>query len=229
LGASALKYSASANEQGKDDLSLWEDGSAELQIMSSAPNDTPREPSLPAAFLSYLVPGLGQIYQGRYGKGVLFMVSLLGMFFLGQAMGQWENVYLPNVIDPKHPPVNGAHPQGNSFAGLVQRWHYGGQVWIGAAAWPALWQHFDMPVPSVEKSPFWHNYQKSPEEPELNNFLRDSDKSPDLGWVYTVIAGMLNILVMYDAYAGPVFLGSLRPTSKESMTTKATAKQEGAA
>lgn len=26
---------------------------------------------------------------------------------------------------------------------------------------------------------------------------------PELAWVYTVIAGMLNILVILDAYAGP--------------------------
>ena len=186
-------------------------------------NETPHDPSLLAAFLSYLIPGLGQISQGRYGKGALFMVSLLGMFFLGQAMGQWQNVYVPAPIDPKHQPLAGARPRGSFYAGMIMRWHYGGQFWIGAAAWPALWQHFDMPVPAAEKSPFWHNYQKAPEEADLNNLLRDSDKSPDLGWVYTVIAGMLNILVMYDAYAGPMFLGSLRPQSKESAVTKATA------
>ena len=51
--------------------------------MSSAPTapvTPPQEPSNLAAFLSYLIPGLGQIYQGRYAKGILFMVSLLGMF-----------------------------------------------------------------------------------------------------------------------------------------------------
>ena len=33
---------------------------------------------------------------------------------------------------------------------------------------------------------------------------REGDKRFDLGWVYTVIAGVLNILVIYDALAGPV-------------------------
>jgi hypothetical protein len=28
----------------------------------------------------------------------------------------------------------------------------------------------------------------------------------ELGWVYTVIAGVLNILVIYDAVAGPAML-----------------------
>jgi hypothetical protein len=68
--------------------------------MSSAPTGSslpkPHETSLVAALLSYLIPGLGQIYQGRFGKGFLFMVSLLGMFFLGQYMGNWQNVYMPH-------------------------------------------------------------------------------------------------------------------------------------
>ena len=29
----------------------------------------------PAAVLSYLIPGLGQVYQGRTGKGILFFVG----------------------------------------------------------------------------------------------------------------------------------------------------------
>jgi hypothetical protein len=56
--------------------------------MSSAPTapplPEPHETSTVAAVLSYLIPGLGQIYQGRFGKGFLFMVSLLGMFILGR-------------------------------------------------------------------------------------------------------------------------------------------------
>jgi hypothetical protein len=39
----------------------------------------------------------------------------------------------------------------------------------------------------------------------LNKLQRDGDKTWDLGWVYTVIAGVLNVLVIYDALAGPAF------------------------
>jgi hypothetical protein len=197
--------------------------------MCSAPtapaNDTPHEPSMLAALLSYLIPGLGQIYQGRYGKGLLFMVSLLGMFFLGQAMGNWQNVYV-HGFEPM-PNQKGGH---GGVAALVNRWHYGGQFWIGIAAWPALWQHFDMPLPSKEQYPFLHEFQKMPDEGEVNRFLVNSDKTPDLGWVYTVVAGMLNILVIYDAYAGPVFIPIPRPASKETTVPDQTqAKKEGAA
>src|SRR5262245_66453159 len=48
-----------------------------------------------AAVLSYLVPGLGHIYQGRVGKGVLFLVCLYVLFFYGMYLGQGKNVYLP--------------------------------------------------------------------------------------------------------------------------------------
>ena len=37
--------------------------------------------------LSFLVPGLGQIYQGRVGKGVLFFVSIYALFFYGMYLG----------------------------------------------------------------------------------------------------------------------------------------------
>ena len=194
--------------------------------MSSAPNanvnlPVPQEPSILAALLSYVIPGLGQIYQGRFGKGFLFMVSLLGMFLLGQAMGNWQNVYI-HEVDRQQPAQRG-------LPSLIMRWHYGGQFWIGAAAWPALWQHFKMPLPDKEIHPFWHDFQKMPSETEVNNFLVNSDKTPDLGWVYTVIAGMLNILVIYDAYAGPAFLPLGKPTTKPQTGPTSEAKMEGAA
>ena len=39
----------------------------------------------------------------------------------------------------------------------------------------------------------------------INELQRDTDKTWDLGWVYTIIAGVLNVLVIYDALAGPAF------------------------
>src|SRR5262245_47236895 len=57
----------------------------------------PRRHNVLAGLLSYLIPGLGQISQGRISKGVFFMVTLLTMFFAGQALGDWKNVYLPNM------------------------------------------------------------------------------------------------------------------------------------
>ena len=188
----------------------------------SAPAQPERPVSLMGGFLSYLVPGLGQICQGRVSKGLLFLVCLLGLFHLGQAMGGWMNVYIPSDNPPGD--ERGAD-QLNQFrtqrlqqlpSNLYQRLHYLGQFWIGMSAWPALWQYFEMPAPAKETRPFLHSFQRCPSETEINQFWVDSDKTPDLGWIYTVIAGVLNILVIYDAYAGPAHTGDPRDQKKEA-------------
>ena len=178
--------------------------------------------SLFAGVLSYLVPGLGQIYQGRVAKGILFLVCLYGLFFTGMAMGDWKNVYLPDLAKDKDPWENNVWkiPRPYTFvANLYNRPHFAGQFWIGVAAWPAILQYNDVKVVSKEQSPFLSEFERGPrdfqDEAAMNTFLTNSDKTPDLGWVYTVIAGVLNILVIYDAFAGPAF-GSGTAALRES-------------
>src|SRR5262249_16336497 len=168
-----------------------------------------------AGFLSFLVPGLGQICQGRVSKGLFFLVSLYGLFFTGMYLGDWKNVYIPDTA--KNNPVSNLPPFLNN---LYNRPQYAGQFWIGIVAWPAIWQYNHLPVPSAETSKFWHYFQHTPpEQPAdknerqfedwegktLTELQTEGDKTWDLGWVYTVIAGVLNVLVIYDAFAGPAF------------------------
>src|SRR5262249_11394546 len=127
-----------------------------------------RRHSILAGFLSYLLPGLGQIYQGRVSKGVFFLVVLLGLFFAGQALGDWKNVYWPNLahggeFDPNR---NGPNWDNNPWklpgplrplANVVNhRWQFAGQFWIGVAAWPAILQYNNWPLP------FAPEYQRGP-------------------------------------------------------------------
>ena len=58
-------------------------------------------------------------------------------------------------------------------------------------------------------------------EGELNDLQRDSDKRWDLGWVYTVIAGVLNIMVIYDALAGPAFSMATAPARESEVRQNA--------
>ena len=81
------------------------------QTGKSPPQATPRELQTLPGLLSFLVPGLGQIYQGRVGKGVLFFVSIYALFFYGMYLGSGAvkagepektytvsgNVYLPHM------------------------------------------------------------------------------------------------------------------------------------
>src|SRR3954447_23222892 len=85
---------------------------------SAAP---PRPLSPWAGLLSYLIPGLGQIVQGRVAKGVLFLVCIYTLFFYGMYLGSGTveidkrkyslvgNVYLPDTVD-RRAPDNGSLP-----------------------------------------------------------------------------------------------------------------------
>ena len=162
--------------------------------------------------LSYLIPGLGQVYQGRIGKGLLFFFGLYSLFFYGMWMGKWCNVWLPDVA--KMPPLEVA---GNKFTGVPSSLYYRpqflGQFWIGVAAWPSVVQYYNFDA-TKETGPLFGNFQRTPPEGTandpadkitLNKLQREGNKRWDLGWVYTVIAGVLNLLVIYDALAGPMF------------------------
>ena len=166
-----------------------------------------------AALLSYLGPGLGQVFQGRVGKGLLFFVGLYGLFFYGMWMGQWRNVWLPDTTG--QPPLE---VWGRQFPGvptaLWYRPQFLGQFWIGTAAWPACvqYRYHDR---ARKEGPIFKTFQREPEEEELNRLQRDGNKRWDLGWVYTVIAGVLNLLVIYDALAGPLFREYPKPDRKD--------------
>jgi hypothetical protein len=164
-----------------------------------------------AALLSYLFPGLGQVVQGRVAKGLLFFVCLYGLFFYGLWMGQAKNVWLK---DAKDLPPTGL--LGIQFGGVLKaaayRPQYLGQFGMGVAAWPALAQYFAGSDDPAKKLPLIGSYMRAPSEDELNDLQREHHKKWDLAWVYTVIAGVLNFLVIYDALAGPVVRDDETPT-----------------
>ena len=69
--------------------------SASPMSMNSEPGAEPpleidlHDPSL-AAFLAWLWPGAGHLYQRRHGKGLLFMVCILGTYFFGSGAGRGQ-------------------------------------------------------------------------------------------------------------------------------------------
>lgn len=165
-----------------------------------------------AGVLSYLLPGLGQVLQGRIGKGLLFFVCLYALFFYGLWLGSMRNVWLPRTHDLPDATLFGV-PMSGPLKPLYYRPQFLGQFWMGVAAWPAILQYAvaDRPpadeFPRAEEppkpAPLIGFYMRAPSEAELNALQRDGDKRWDLGWVYTVIAGALNVLVICDAVAGP--------------------------
>ena len=170
--------------------------------------------------LSYLVPGLGQISQGRVGKGVLFFVCIYALFFYGTALGSGSvrvgnteyritsPVYLPDTADKTNP-----YDLPRPIANLYNRPQFAAQFWVGIAAWPAVWQY--LRFNELEDSDtIFGTYERAPSATTNNAVQNAVGRQIELGWVLTVIAGVLNILVIYDALAGPAFLTPAEPLPK---------------
>jgi hypothetical protein len=169
---------------------------------TSDPHTVPAEASLErfdplAAFASYAIPGLGQLLQGRTAKGILFMVCLPLLFYYGLFLGSFSNVYMV-----RHPSI---------VQSLYARPVFAAQFFIGVPAWPAIYEYararseMRQPIPGEggERGRQLFGYGADLGEAKLNDLQRAADKRWDLGWVCTLIAGVLNILVIYDAFAGP--------------------------
>lgn len=210
---------------------------ASATLPASAPALT-RPLSPLAGVLSYLIPGLGQIVQGRVAKGLLFLVCIYGLFFYGQWLSTasaevngrtyWvTGVYLPDV------PADGSEMPRflpDRARDLYTRPQFLAQFFVGVAAWPAIAQYFHLRAPDTKAAlataekeyaageldkareaeraashPLFGDYQREPSAAALNAVHNAHDKRLELAWVYTVIAGVLNILVIYDAVAGPAF------------------------
>jgi hypothetical protein len=179
----------------------------------------PRPFTFWAGVLSYLVPGLGQIAQGRYVKGALFLVCIYGLFFYGMYLGSGtvpyrddagavhtyrvsSNVYLPDTAEDK------ANVRGITrlATNLYNRPQFLGQFWAGIVTWPAIIQYLGYNPNQKDGHRILGNFEREPLPEALNVLHTGGDKRMELAWVYTVIAGVLNILVIYDACAGPAFL-----------------------
>jgi hypothetical protein len=154
-----------------------------------------------AALLAWLWPGAGHLYQRRYAKGAIFMVGVLSIYVLGLVIGRGHVVYASWTQDDK-------------------RWHYLCQLGVGLPALPALIQAHIV-IKKGKPAPFGIMAPpKQPVNPEGNDELAQwhaqLGSNFELGTLYTMIAGLLNVLVIYDAFAGP-FVTSDEDESEESL------------
>jgi Family of unknown function (DUF6677) len=186
-----------------------------------------KDPRL-AAFLAWLVPGLGHIYQGRTGKGVLFFVCIVGTFLYGLYLGDGRVVYASTA---------------DMFSrGFLDRWQYICQVGIGLPALPALVQRermrngdaplfekFDKFMRPPKKQGDFHSRDSAGNQvihpDELAKWNYDLGEMFEMGTVYTVIAGLLNVLVIFDAYGGPLIFAP--PEDKKKQPDDGAGKKAG--
>jgi len=162
----------------KESISTQSDETIEIDL---------RQPGL-AAFLAWLWPGAGHVYQRRYFKGVLFMVCILSTYFFGLTIGDGHVVYA-------------------SWTKTDKRWHYLCQIGVGLPALPAILQNRRV---MEGEGTLMGGVMAPPEQPvmpetedELARWHKKLNISFELGTLYTMIAGLLNMLAICDAYAGP--------------------------
>lgn len=166
-----------------------------------------RNPAV-AGILAWLFPGAGHFYQKRYAKGVLYMACILTTYVVGFIVG-------------------GAHVVYASWIPGDKRWHYVCQLGAGAIAMPALIEGYRMKNATQQfgdgvRSPL--SYATDPDWKPLFGGLMAPPRRPvmeqsadevsawyarqgagyEMGTWYTMIAGILNILVIYDACSGPL-------------------------
>jgi len=149
-----------------------------------------------AAFLAWLLPGLGHWYQGRWAKAILFFVCITGLFVYGCYLGSRHDLGYARVVYA-------------SFRPGDMRLYYLCQVGVGLPALPALVQSARV---RQGKAPLWNYFMAPPrlgtddgDPPTLSRLCYELHSYFDLGSLYTAIAGLLNLLVVFDAFSGPIF------------------------
>lgn len=166
-----------------------------------------------AAFLAWLFPGLGHFYQGRVAKGILFSVTIMTIFIWGVVLGGSRELGWGRAVYFSMRPGD-------------RRLPFFCQVWIGLPVFPAIIQAMRI---NAGKDPLWNYFMAPPllgperDDPQdlhppytLDTIHKRLHRYFDLGTVYTMIAGLLNILVIYDAWGGPVAMTEEEAESEAS-------------
>lgn len=167
-----------------------------------------------AALLAWLVPGLGHLYQGRRTKGVIFMASIVGLFVAGMVIGNGKVAYASTL------------PFSSPRTYLYDGWPFICQSGIGVVAIPGWFERSryvagegPLLISTLYPPPTGDRARQTPADEltsidQMGKTVRHPDgpakRRYDLGFrfevgmVYTVIAGLLNLLVVYDAHSGPM-------------------------
>lgn len=148
-----------------------------------------------AGFLAWLVPGMGHIYLGYRGRGLVLLATITATFWTGVAIGG-----VRNTIDPKQRRlwfVAQMGTAGNTLAGYL------------------LHKVVEEGAPSKNQVPSRNQFGHSQRtQPSLKAAPPGNWVSADVGVHYTGVAGLLNLLIILDA------LGRAELTSDEGQRKK---------
>ena len=143
-----------------------------------------RDPGF-AAFLAWLFPGLGHFYQRRYAKGAVFTICIMTIYLYGMFITDGRAVYA-------------------AWSPQNKRFYYLAQLGMGLPALPAL---VEAQRVNSGKGPLFGGWWRPPQDNrELDELHRVYAGWFELGTIYTALAGLLNVLVIYDAWQGPAYV-----------------------
>ena len=197
-----------------------------------------------AAFLAWLWPGLGHFYQRRFAKGFLFMVCIASTFFYGLGLGQGRSVYasFSRTNDFRWQFGFQAGVGLPSMFALSQAWMVesgGDPLIILCERYPAGYKdpvskrsrEFEI-IPASERDQYdgpviKDGFMAPPHGPihlQKNDVLgmwhAEMRSKYDIGTLFAIIAGLLNLLAIYDAFAGPSIAQERKPAQEAEEETK---------
>ena len=151
-----------------------------------------------AGLFAWLVPGMGHYYQGRYPKALIFFLCITSTFIAGCALGSSAEVGTARNVYWSWRPTD-------------TRWWWCVQAPLGLAAIPSAlqaWQINSGQQPMLGK--LMSPPRRFPDDrtgvPPVLDKIRQKLPLFELGTYLTVIAGLMNLLVIFDAIDGP-FIG----------------------
>ncbi len=160
-----------------------------------------------AAFLAWMIPGAGHYYQRRYLKSGLFFVCILSSFLMGMLVADRKCVYA-------------------SWDNTERRWQFVLQAGVGLPVLPAAIEGWRGKAPNTQ--PLFGGFMSAPRSStDLDDWNFETASGFDLGTLYTMVAGLLNILVIFDAFAGPLPPPVQKPTKKKEEEDKSLGAKGG--
>jgi hypothetical protein len=187
-----------------------------------------KDPAL-AAFLGWLIPGLGHWYQGRRAKAVLYFVCIMGVFVYGLYLSSSNET----CLDGKGT-IGYGRAVYFSWRDNDRRLPYLCQVFMGLPALPALLQANQM---NNGRPVWWNGFMAPPRlsaagdaqdpnhaQPTLQDLHYRLHRYFELATFFTMVGGLLNVLAIYDAAAGPV---PSQPVAKKEEEKEEGKEEEG--
>ncbi len=185
-----------------------------------------------AAFLAWLWPGAGHFYQRRFGKGFLFMICVLGTFFYGLGIGRGRVVYAsfkPGDFRWQYICQLGAGAVALPAAAQAIKTRNGGDpFFVLAERYPPDHQtkrfYIVEPEDNYTGPTLKDGFMAPPAGPVIQDtrdtlgmWHYDMKHKYDIGTLYCIVAGLLNLLIVYDAFCGPAILS---PQEREKLEAK---------